>query len=100
MNEMDLLTNSMSLLDEFLSRKSGSCLGNDLASKDNSQATLQSLQKVAEHKNQLELAEYVASDPKWAETIVSFAVLVFEGRVVSFLFVVVVKTEKWSGHAS
>ena len=76
---MDLLIKSLSLLDDFLSQKSSTLLEKDLASKDNSQAIFQALQQLAGYENQLELADCIATKSKWIETIVSFAVTIFEG---------------------
>lgn len=77
---MDLLIKSLSLLDDFLSQKSGALLDKDLPIKDNSQAIFQVLQQLAGYENQLELADCVAKNHKWMETLVSFAVTVFEGK--------------------
>ena len=76
---IDLLIKSINLLDDFLSQKSDILVDKDLPSKDNSQAIFQALQQVAGYENQLKLADCVAKNPKWIETIVSFAITVFEG---------------------
>ena len=77
---MDLLVNSaVRLLGFFLSHKSNPRTGTDLMSTDDHQILFQSLQQLAGWKNQLELANYVAKNPKWVETFVSFATMVFEG---------------------
>ena len=81
---MDLLIKSINLLDDFLSQKSDILVDKDLPSKDNSQAIFQALQQVAGYENQLKLADCVAKNPKWIETIVSFAVTVFEG--IAYVF--------------
>ena len=96
---MDVLANSLSLLDDFLVHSS-TRLGNDLGSEDNSQAIFQSLQQVAGYKNQSELADYVANNPKWAETFVSFAVLVFEGTTKCIAWIIKSTSLALPGHFS
>jgi len=69
---MDLLTNAIRLLDDFISRK-------ELASTDDAQVLFRCLQQVSEYKNQVELADFIVRTPKWIKTLVSFATLVFKG---------------------